>query len=204
MTVFLLIRHASCDGVGRRFSGRMPDIHLNETGRREAADLAARLDRIKLRAVLSSPLERACETAVPLASAHGLEVQTSERLGELDVGEWTGCEFRDLSGVKQWRRFNDLRSCTRAPNGELMLEAQLRIIDELETLSGIYGEAIIAIISHGDVIKSAIAHYAGIHIDLFQRIEISPCSMSIVGLGDNGPVIYRINDTGGLPEFMRA
>ncbi len=202
MTVFLLIRHALCDGAGKKFSGRLPDVHLNEAGRDQAERLAARLAGIPVSAVLSSPLERAIETAAPLALRHGLEIEVTDNLGELNAGDWTGCEFRDLSGLKHWRSFNHFRSCTRAPGGELMLEAQLRIVAELERLDSAYHGGIVAVISHGDVIKAAIAHYAGVHLDLFQRIEISPCSLSIVALYEDGPIIYCINNTGSLPEFL--
>ncbi len=203
MTFFLLIRHAMCAEVGRKFAGRMPDVHLNEEGRAQALRLAERLRDVRLDGVASSPLERARETALPLAQGRGLAVTVSERLTEIDTGEWTGCEFRNLSGLKRWESFNVFRSCIRPPGGELMLEAQVRIIAELELLRERYCDGNIAVVSHGDVIKSAIAHYAGVPLDLFRRIEISPCSVSIVSLDDSGPTLLRINDNGSLPDVLK-
>lgn len=112
------------------------------------------------------------------------------------MGEWTGLSFAQLDARPEWRRFNSVRSMARIPGGELMLETQARIVAELEVLRSRHLAQVVAVVTHGDVIKSALAHFIGTPLDLFQRIEICPASISVVALGDNGPYVQRINDTG--------
>ena len=138
------------------------------------------------------------ETAEELASQRGLRVLRSEAAGEVQMGEWTGLSFEQLDAQQEWRRFNTVRSMTRIPGGELMLETQARIVTELESLRCRHPEQVVAVVSHGDVIKGAVAHFAGTPLDLFQRIEISPASVSVVRLADYGPNIQRVNDTGAF------
>ena len=195
MTTFLLIRHATNDTVGKSIAG-WSDVSLNEEGRAQAERLAGRLAGARVAALYSSPLARARETAAPLARALGLEVQTSEALGEIRFGDWTGRTLDELDRDPRWRSFNTFRSATRVPGGELMLEAQTRFVAELERLRERHPRASVAVVSHGDLIKAAVAHYAGIHLDLFQRIEIGPASASIVEVDDHGPRILLLNDTG--------
>lgn len=199
MTVYFLIRHAATDMVGRAIAGWLPGIHLNPEGRAQAAALAERLAGVPLAAIYSSPLERAQETAAPLARLLRVGVETRERLGEIRFGDWTGRSFRDLADDPLWRRFNSDRGNTRAPGGELMLETQSRVVVELEWVRGRRPNEAVAVISHGDVIKAALAHYSGVHLDLFQRIEIAPASVSIVSVDESGPRILRVNDTGVWP-----
>jgi broad specificity phosphatase PhoE len=116
----------------------------------------------------------------------------------VEVGDWTGLTFDELQTRPEWRRFNTVRSLTRIPGGELMLEVQARIVSELECLRQRHPEQVVAVVSHGDVIKGAVAHCAGVPLDLFQRIEIAPASVSVLRLGDHGPYIQRVNDTGSL------
>ncbi len=201
MTTFLLIRHAANDAVGKRISGWTPGIHLNQEGREQAEKLAKRLLHLPIKSVYSSPLERAQETAEPLAVRLGLQVHICEEVGEIRYGDWTGRDIEELKEVTQWQQFNLFRSGTRVPGGELMLEVQARVIVALENFRERHPDEMVAIVSHGDVIKAAIAHYAGIHLDLFHRIEISPASVSIAVVNDYGPQILRVNDTGELPSF---
>lgn len=201
MTTFLLIRHATTDAVGKSLAGRKPGVRLNAKGRTQAEVLAARLTEAPIASIYSSPLERARETAEPLARQLNLEVQICNGLNEIHFGEWTGRKLEELAPVPEWQRFNCFRSGTRIPGGELMLEAQARVITELERLREKHPGEVIAVITHGDLIKAAIAHYAGVHLDLFQRIEIDPASVSIVVLSDYGPRILRLNDTGALPSL---
>lgn len=203
MTTFLLIRHATNDTVGKSIPGRTAGVHLNEEGKAQAAALAVRLSRVPMTAIYSSPLERARETAEPMARQFNLEVQFSEGINELQFGAWMGRELEQLAPEPKWQQFNAFRSGTRIPGGELMLEAQARIVAELERLREQHPNETIAIVSHGDLIKAAIAHYAGIHLDLFQRIEISPASVSIIAVDDNGPRILKVNDTGELGKDER-
>ncbi len=197
MAVFLLIRHGYTDMLGVAISGRLPGIHLNSRGREQAANLAGRLTNVKLNAICSSPLERAVETAEPLAVSHGLPVRICEGLTEIEFGEWTGCEVSNLCGPV-WESFNAFRGGVRIPGGEMMIEVQSRMVGELEKLHLEFPGGVVAAVSHADPIKTVIVHLAGIPLDFFLRLEISPASLSIVSLNDFGPRISRLNDTGEL------
>lgn len=199
MTTFLLIRHATTDAVGKAIAGRTPGVRLNDDGRKQAEALASRLTEVPIAGVYSSPLERARETAGPLARRLKVEVRIREGLNEIHFGDWAGRKLEELAPVLQWQRFNSFRSGTRIPGGELMLEAQTRVITELGRLGEEHPRDVVAVVTHGDLIKAAIAHYTGIHLDLFQRIEIDPASVSVVVVGDHGPRILRLNDTGAPP-----
>jgi broad specificity phosphatase PhoE len=132
-----------------------------------------------------------------------LPVLRSQALGEVQVGEWAGSSFQELDGQAEWRRFNAMRSVTRPPGGELMLETQARIVTELECLRRRHPEQLLAVVSHADVIKAAIAHFAGAPLDLFHRIEIAPASVSVLGLDENAIRIQRVNDTGSFePDVL--
>ena len=196
MTTFLLIRHAACDPVGASIAGWAPGIHLNEQGRAQGERLAARLAGPPVTAVYTSPLERARETAAPLAARLGLGVHIEEGLGEIRFGEWTGRTLEELSALPEWRRFNSFRSGTRVPGGELLLEVQTRAVAALDRLRARHPGEMIALISHGDVLKAVIGHYAGIPIDLLERLEIDPASVSVVAVHDWGARLLRLNDTG--------
>ena len=196
MTTFWLIRHAETDAIGNFLAGRLPGVHLNATGRRQAERLAVRLAPAPFSAIYSSPLERAAETAEPLARAKKLQVQPCEAANEIDFGDWTGKSFHALEPVPEWRRFNQLRSSAAIPGGELMLRVQTRMVGELECIRRRHPGRQVALFGHGDPIKAALAHYAGIPLDLFHRIEISPASVSVLALDEWGPRILRLNDTG--------
>lgn len=198
MTRFLLIRHGMTDLVDRAVAGWTLGVHLNDKGRAQAARLAERLAGAPIKAIYSSPLERSRETAEPISRELGLEIQLAEEIGEVVLGEWNGRELSELNNDPLWRQFNALRSLTRAPGGEMQLETQARMIAALERLRERHPDQTIAVVSHGDVIKSAIAHYAGIPLDLFHRIEISVASVSVVEVGDHGPRIVCVNQTGDL------
>jgi probable phosphoglycerate mutase len=198
MTKFLLIRHATTDFVGNTLSGRMPGVSLNHEGRLQAEKLADRLSGLPLAAVYSSPLQRAVETALPICKVLNLEHQTTDDFMEIDFGEWTGLSFQNLEQQSRFRLFNTFRSNTRIRGGELMLEAQLRMITGLEKLRARHRNETIAVVGHSDLIKAAVAYYAGIHLDMFQRIEISPASISIIEIYDETARILVVNDTGGI------
>ena len=197
MTRFLLVRHAAIDAHGRSLPGRSPGVHLNALGRQQAQALAQRLSGLPVAALYSSPLERAVETAEPIATLLGLQTATSEDFLELAFGDWTGRDIDDLAGQPAFRRFNEFRSCATIPGGESMLQAQARMVAGLERLRARHEQGSVVVVSHGDMIKGAIAHYAAIPLDLFQRIEISPASTSVVDLDDATVRILAVNDTGG-------
>lgn len=194
-TTFWLIRHGETNTVGQIISGRLPGVHLNPNGRRQAEMLEPALARVPLGSIYSSPLERAMETAQPLARARSLSVLPCEAANEVDFGEWSGKPWSELERLPEWRRFNTFRSGTPAPGGELMLEVQARIVRELECLRRRHPDQHVAIVTHADVIRSALAHYAAIPVDLFQRIEISPASFSTLALEAGGAQILRVNGT---------
>lgn len=199
MAVFLLIRHGHNHMVGRALAGRKPDIHLDSRGREQAEDLAERLARIPIRKIFSSPLERSLETAAPLARRLDLDVNVLEDVNEIEYSDWEGCSFDELDGHPKWRQFNTFRSGTRIPNGELFIEVQKRMVAAIERLRGEFPEDVVAIFSHGDPIKTALCHYAGIPLDFVLRLEISLVSVSALAIDDWGPRILCINSTTDFP-----
>lgn len=198
MTKLLLIRHALTDAVGQRLSGRTPGVPLNMEGRAQAQKLAERLAAVPLAAIYSSPLERALQTAAPLAQRHQLEPLVSDDFLEIDFGHWTNRSFQELAGEPDFQRFNSFRSHTRIPGGELMLEAQARMVAGLGRLCAQHPGATVAVVSHADMLKAAVAHYAGIPLDLFQRLEISPASVSGLEIFAETARLLFLNDTGEL------
>jgi probable phosphomutase (TIGR03848 family) len=198
MTTFYLIRHGDTDYLNRTLIGRRPEVHLNAQGRAQAEHLAVRLAHLSIDAIYSSPLERACETATPLANRLGIEIGILKNLNEVDFGEWTGRDFRELAHDPRWQQFNLVRSCSRIPGGELIIEVQHRTVCELERLHARHPHGSIAVVSHGDIIRAAIAYFAAIPFDLFLRISIMPASISVIAINSYGPEVLRINDTGDL------
>lgn len=195
MTTFWLIRHAETDTAGNTITGRLPGVHLNAKGRRQVELLVAAMAAAPLHSIYTSPLERARETAEPLARTRNLSILTCEAAIEVDFGDWSGKTWRELDSLPQWRRFNTLRSSTPAPGGELMLDVQARIVRELESMRRRHPDQQVALVSHGDIIRSAVAHYAGIPIDLVERIEISTASITMMTLDEQQPRVLTVNRT---------
>ncbi len=189
----LLIRHAHNPSIDRYLAGRAPYLHLDDRGREQVARLAEALRPVPLAAVISSPLERALETAAPIAATHGLTVTTRRDIVEYDCGAWTGSTFEQLGADPSWRSFNAARSLTAAPNGELMLTVQQRIVSALLDLRREYGSATIALVSHGDVIRAAIMYFLGIPIDFVHRFDVAPASVSVVDLDDVAVRVVQVN-----------
>jgi probable phosphoglycerate mutase len=196
-TTLLLIRHAQNDWVRTgRLAGWTPGVHLNDEGRRQAEALGSHLASAKLQAVYSSPLERAVETAEAIASHYpGLQVCLAEGVGEARYGEWTGKTLRQLSRTRLWQVVQHAPSQARFPGGESIREIQARAVGALEEIVQRHPGASVAVVSHADVIKAVVAHYAGMHLDLFQRVMISPASISVIAVGSGEPRIIRVNDT---------
>jgi probable phosphoglycerate mutase len=199
MTTLLLVRHALCDPVGTAIAGRAAGVPLNAAGEEQAARLGARLRALPIDAVYSSPLERARQTAAPIAAARRVAVEVLDGVGEIDFGEWTGRTFAELDGGAAWRRFNSFRSGTRIPGGELIVEVQARAVAALGALGERHPEGVVAVVSHGDVIKAALAYYLGMPLDLMRRLEIDPASASTLVLDVDGVRVLRMNDTGDPP-----
>lgn len=202
MTLLLLIRHGVNDWVHGRLAGWTPGVHLNEEGQRQAAALAARLTLLPIDAIYASPLDRTIETAQPIAASRGLPLRVMEGLGEVKYGEWQGAELKELYKHELWPGVQFYPSGTRFPGGETLGEAQARIVATLDALRALHPQEIIAVVSHADMIRLAVAYYIGIHIDLFQRLEISPCSLTAIAFTRMGPRLLAYNDLGGL-EHLR-
>ena len=196
-----LVRHALCDGVGSILRGRAPGVSLNEEGREQAAWLAERLRDERLHAIYSSPLDRARETAEAIAAPHQLPVCIEPGLNEMDFGEWTGRTIRDLQEHPRWRAFNERRSATRVPGGELMLEVQQRMIAAVDSLRERHPWGSVLAVSHGDVIKAALAHYLRISLDHILCFDIDPASISTLDVERAGTRVIRLNDCGSTDSF---
>jgi probable phosphoglycerate mutase len=201
MTNVLLIRHALTDWVGERLAGWMPDIHLNEQGRAQAVALAQRLAEVPLSAIYSSPLERALETAQLLADARGLTIQVRERLGETQFGDWTGRALKELKDEKLWPVVQVYPSGARFPGGESMQEVQARMVAEIDDIRDAHAGQIVAVVSHSDPIKMGVAYYACLALDLFQRLTISPASVTVLGFTPFGPRLLCLNYVDPLPSL---
>lgn len=177
----------------------MAGVHLNAAGRSQAALLARGLGAAPISAIYSSPLERARQTAEPVATLLGLPIITRENFLEIDFAQWTDRPFADIDRDPAFQRFNALRSCAPVPGGESMLQAQSRMVLGLETLRAEHPDQTVAVFSHGDLVKAAVAHYAGIALDLFQRLEIGLASTSVVELGERSIRIVAVNAPAGAP-----
>ncbi len=146
-------------------------------------------------AIYSSPLERAIETARALGEPHGLEPRIEDAFGEVRMGEWEGMEIAALEGRADWRRFNEFRSGTRVPGGESMIEVQARMVRQLECVAVAHPEATVAVVSHGDPLRSLLAYFLGIPLDLMQRFEIEPASVSVLEVAEWGARVRVVNRT---------
>lgn len=195
MTTFYLIRHAENDLVGKAIAGRAPGIHLNAEGRRQAQQLPERVAGYPIQHMFTSPLERARETAEPVAARLNLPLEISQPLIEIDFGDWTAKPIAELERMEEWRKWNTLRSAGRVPNGESMLEVQNRFVGEMERLRRLFPEQGIALISHGDPLRSALVYYLGMHLDMLLRIEISTASVSIISIDDWQARVLGVNLT---------
>lgn len=195
MTTFLLIRHAEHTLASDVLPGRLPGVHLSEHGQQQAVQLAARIDGLPLAALYCSALYRAMETAEAIAYRCGVPVQVSDGFAEIDYGEWSGQSIGTLTGDQRWQAWNNFRSGARLPGGGSMLEVQSRVVAEMQRLCDRHPEQLVAVVSHADVIKAAIAAMLGISLDYLQRIEISLASISVVALHKWGAQVLRLNDT---------
>lgn len=197
-TTVLLVRHGQTPTTGQSLPGRAPGLHLADAGVRQAERAAERLAELnKVDAVYCSPLERTRETAKPIGKALGLTPKVRKGLLECDFGEWTGAQLKDLFKLPEWQTVQQAPSQFRFPGGESFTEMQVRIVTAIEQLAAEHPGGTIVCVSHADPIKAAMAHALGTHIDLFQRIVISTCSISAVSYTSGGPIVLAVNSTGG-------
>jgi probable phosphoglycerate mutase len=203
VTLVLLVRHGLTAGTGTVLTGRTPGIPLDDRGREQAAALAARLAGVPLDAIVTSPLERCRQTAEAIAAArngHPVAVQADEQLAEVKYGDWTGKPLKRLAKDPMWRVVQAHPSAVRFPgeDGESMPDVQHRAVRAVRDWNARLGPgAVYLICSHGDVIKSVIADSLGLHLDLSQRIQVDPCSLSVIRYTPLRPFLMRMNDTGG-------
>jgi probable phosphoglycerate mutase len=197
MPTLLLIRHGENEYTrAQKLAGRLPAVHLNAKGREQAAALAEGMKSIKLKALYSSPLERALETAEPIAAAQGLPVQVREELMETDVGDWQGKSIQQLRKTKAWKRLQEQPARFRFPGGESMVEQQARLVEAVEALCKPHkARDLIAVVGHADPIKLVLAHYIGLPLDLFQRLMVGTASVSTLVVEDGAARLVNLNQS---------
>ena len=203
-TLVLMVRHGQTPTTGKLLPGRAAGLHLADAGIAQAQQVAERITALtKVDAIYASPLERARETAAPIGKALGQKVKIDKGLLECDFGDWTGAELKTLMKLPEWNTVQRAPSTFRFPNGESFTEMQTRIVSALDRLCAAHRGGVIVCVSHADPIKAAVAHAMGTHIDLFQRIVISTCSVSAVAYTSGGPVVLTVNSTGGSLGELR-
>ncbi len=196
MTLLLLIRHGENEFVKTgKLAGRLSDVHLNERGEKQAADLGAALRGVPIKALYSSPLERALETAYPIAEAQKISIIQDADLMETDIGDWQGKSWRRLALRKDWRIVQNTPSRFRFPNGESFPECQLRIVNALERALQKHNKPqdVIAAVFHSDPIKLAIAHFLGMPLDLFQRLGCDTGSLTAFYINKTAAQLIKLN-----------
>ncbi|HXF60913.1 MAG TPA: MSMEG_4193 family putative phosphomutase [Caldilineaceae bacterium] len=201
-TYLLLIRHGENEWVkSRRLAGRTPGVHLNERGQEQAAGLVKQLANQPISAIYSSPLERCLQTAEPVAAALGLPVISEPGVMEVDYGEWQGGDLKELAKTPEWQLVQHHPSSFCFPGGETLHHVQARAVWTLERIRQAHPNQLVAVFSHGDVIRTALAHYLGVPIDLFQRIAVATASISALAFYDSRPMVLFMNYLAELPTF---
>jgi probable phosphomutase (TIGR03848 family) len=192
--------------TGPVLAGWTPEVHLNERGRTQAAELAARLAPVPLDLVVASPLDRCQETAqAVVAGRDGIQVQTDDRFGEVRYGDWTGRPLEELAKEDLWKVVQAHPSAVRFPGGEAMADAQHRAVTAVrEWNDGLKPDATFLVCSHGDIIKSIVADALGLHLDQFQRIQADPASVTVIRYTEMRPFVVRLNDNGGKVDDLLA
>ena len=196
-TLVLLVRHGQTPTTGSTLPGRAKGLHLAEKGKAQAEAVAARIGALKdVDAVYASPLERTRETAAPIGRAVGQRVKVDKGLLECEFGEWTGRKLSELNKLPEWQTVQRYPSGFRFPGGESFSEMQQRMVATLDRLGAAHRGKAVVLVSHADPIKAAVAHALGTHLDLFQRIVVSPCSVTAILQTPTGPVVLAVNSTG--------
>jgi len=199
MPIIVLIRHGENEFVKKgRLAGRLPGVHLNDKGNAQAqvvADfLSNKLAEVPIKAIYSSPLERAMETAAPLAKALGVEVIQRHGLIETDCGEWQGKTLKSLNRQKIWKVVQQTPSIFTFPGGETFRDTQHRIVNEIQELANQHElNDVIICVSHSDPIRLAIAYFLGLSMDMFQRLIVAPASINVLTLSPHGAGLLALN-----------
>ena len=199
------MRHGSTPTTGAVLPGRAPGLHLADTGVAQAEAVAARLAALpRVDAVYCSPLERTRETARPIGAARGLPVKVERGLLECDFGAWTGRPLKELAKEPAWATVQRYPSGFRFPGGESFVEMSARITGALQRLVERHASGVVVAVSHADPIKAAVADALGTHLDLFQRINVSPCSVTAVHYGATGPAVLAVNSVEPLSALASS
>lgn len=193
MTTILLLRHATTPATGKRLGGWTPGVHLDKKGVQAAETVAAGLAGLPIAAVYSSPLERTRETAQPVAKQHGLKLKLRRDLGEVEYGTWTNKPLGQLRKRALWGPIEQVPSRVTFPDGESIRAAQFRIVTFLESLVQTHPNDTVVCCSHADMIKAALAQYLGMPLDMFQRLNVEPASVSVLHLGPHTQSVSHIN-----------
>ena len=195
MPLLLLIRHGENEFVKTgKMAGRLPGVHLNERGRQQAAELAKALADVRLKAIYASPLERAVETAEPIAEGRKLEIQLRPDLMDNDIGKWQGRTLKQLRRLKKWKVVQQAPSRFTFPEGESFLQAQTRVATTLDEIATSHRQKdIVAVVFHADPIKLAVAHYLGMPLDQFQRLGCDTGSVTVLYVSEMGAHLIKLN-----------
>ncbi len=209
MPLLLLIRHGENDFTKKhKLAGYTPEVHLNKRGQTQAQALADALKDVPIKAIYSSPLERAMETATPIAAARKLEVQMEAGLLETNVGKWQGRSLASLRLQKHWKVVQSAPSRAQFPEGETFYECQARIVTALDSISKKYKpQDVIACVFHADPIKLTVAHYIGLPLDHFQRLSCDTGSLTALYVGEAGANLIKLNQRPPfdfLPQSAKA
>ena len=199
--LLFLIRHARAEYRPGRLYGWTEGVHLAADGVEDAKRLAVRLEPVRFRAVYASPLERCQQTAEAIAAGRKLDIRTVENLGEVRYGSWQGKTFKSLMRTKLWRTVQLFPSQVTFPGGESLRNMQHRAVEAVEEIRRRHRDGAIAIVSHADVLAAVVAHYLGMHLDLFQRIVITPASATVITFAGGVPRLLRLSDTGDFESF---
>ncbi|MEO5832234.1 MAG: MSMEG_4193 family putative phosphomutase [Nakamurella sp.] len=198
----ILLRHArSTANVAGVLAGRSTGVGLDEKGAGQATELAGRMTGVHVEKIVSSPLTRCQQTLAPVAEALGLSVEIDERFSEVDYGTWTGRPLKDLAGEDLWRIVQARPSAAVFPEGEGLAEVSARAVAAIAELVAEGGGPVL-VCSHGDVIKAILADALGLHLDGFQRINVTPASLSVIRYSSMRPMVDRINDTADLSALL--
>lgn len=196
MSLLLLIRHGENEFVKTgKLPGHLPGIHLNERGQKQAQALGEALKDVPLKAIYSSPLERAMETAEPIAAVHQLEIIQESGLRDANVGKWEGKSLKVLRLTNAWKVVQHSPSRFQFPEGESFIDLQTRIANALEGIVKKHNKPkdIIAVVFHADPIKLAVAHFLGLPLDHFQRLSCDTGSVSALYVGEMGANLIKLN-----------
>jgi probable phosphoglycerate mutase len=185
-------------------AGRSAGVHLTQTGKEEAEAASEILSNFQIDKLFSSPLERTLETAGIFSKKLNLKIEINKQVTEVDFGDWTRKQFRELEEDEKWKLFNSFRSGTRIPNGEMMTEVQSRMVKEIERIRNTNQDKNIIIVSHGDPIRLTVSHYMGIPIDFILRLKINTASITILRINNYGPELICYNYSGDLTRLIAS